>query len=226
MSDSMPYADILILALIAGFILLRLRGVLGQKIGHDKPPVLRDAPEGDKDEPIVQLSEKVRARQEEEKQQDDALIAKIEDSAAREGIAAVKAADPAFTLRDFLSGARGAFEMVFDAFNKGEKQTLQMLLSQPLYEVFSNEYDRRRQEDKREETTLVSLESEEVTQASVERGKARIGVRFVSEQVSVIRNKDGAIIEGDPSATQRVEDEWVFERELSSRNPNWKIIDT
>lgn len=225
MNDSLPYADIIILALIAGFVLLRLRSVLGQKIGHEKPPV-RDQFDIRGDEPIVQLPDRASLRQDEEKAKDEEAVSRIQDTSIKEGVSAIKAADSTFTLKGFHDGARSAFEMVFNAFNKGDKTTLQMLLSPALYTVFSQEYDDKQKQEKRRETTLVAIESEELVAARLDRNTARITVRYISEQVTVVRDREGKIVEGNPSQTERVEDEWVFERDVNSRNPNWKIVET
>ncbi len=225
MNEGMPYADIIILALIAGFVLLRLRSVLGQKTGYEKPPI-RDYPDTSREGEIVQLPERLSSRMEEDRARDDELVGKIAQDEVKSGIAAIKAADANFTLKGFMDGAKGAFEMLFDAFNKGDKQVLQMLLSPALYTVFSQECDKRQKEDLKRETTLVAIESEELAAAKLERNTARITVRFISEQVTVVRNREGAIVEGNPSQTDRVEDEWVFERDVNARNPNWKIIET
>lgn len=228
MSDGLPYADIVILALIAGFILLRLRGVLGQKTGQDNPPApYSEYKAQGEDSPIVQVAQQAgKARLLEEKTKDAQLLEEIKDAAVREGITAISAADKEFSLGKFMEGAHGAFEMTFDAFNKKDRDTLKMLLSPALFAVFAAELDKRAAGENYTETTLLSVVSQEVTAASLQRSVARVGIRFVSEQVSLVRDSGGAIVEGNPASSEHAEDEWTFERDLSSRNPNWKIIDT
>lgn len=222
MSDSgFPYADIIILALIAGFVLLRLRAVLGQKSGFDQPSIAAYRPEPET--PVVQVSAPVSAEAE---SAETKLIAAIADGAVRDGINAIKAADKDFTLSHFMDGAKAAFEMVFDAFTKDDRDTLKMLLSPELFSTFAAELDKRRAMETYPETTLLALVSQEVTGASLYKNTARIIIRHVSEQVSVVRDKQDKIVDGDPSHAQHVEDKWTFERDISSRSPNWKIIET
>ena len=128
--------------------------------------------------------------------------------------------------RHFLQGARAAYEMVFDAFVKGDKQTLKMLLSDTLCQEFSRELDARKGQETQSETTLVSVKAKDITNAVLDRNTARLTVHFESEQVTVVRNSKGEIVEGNPSDIHHVEDHWVFERDVTSKNPNWKIIET
>ncbi len=225
MSEGMPYADLVILALIAGFVLLRLRNVLGQDDGS-RPDFSSKTLDLQADDTVVQITGRNDVRQETVKDEDDKLLAKITDGALRETLDSIKAADSSFSLTHFIQGARGAFEMVFDAFGKGDGVTLQMLLSQPLADEFMREYEARQKQERQIETTLVSIESTEITNAQLIGKIIRLTVRFTSEQVSIARDTKGAIIEGDPAHTSRTRDEWVFEREIGSRNPNWKITDT
>jgi predicted lipid-binding transport protein (Tim44 family) len=226
MSDGSSYADILILALIAGFILLRLRSVLGDKIGNDNPSYFNkpQASEPVKAEPIVQLDEKsLRPRLREE---EDPYLASLSDSAMTAALEEMKEKDPQFTATAFLQGAKMAYEMVFDAFAKGDKKTLSMLLSSELYDTFAREIDSRDGSAQKADTTLVSVTAKSISEASVNGSIARIKVVFDSEQITVVRNDNGEIIEGNPSDVTQVEEDWVFERNVTSKNPNWKVIET
>ncbi len=170
------------------------------------------------------LPERVQRRQAiEDKTLVPAKEAAMDDSAG-EGVAAIRVADPMFDAASFLEGAKIAFEMVFDAFNKGDKATLKTLLAPAVYDEFASEIEARQNQDSRHETTLVSVESTRIAGAAKDKNQARLTVRFVSEQITVVRSKEGKIIEGDPSQVDRVEDEWLFERDITSRNPNWKIM--
>ncbi len=226
MSETIPYANLLILALVAGFILLRLRGILGKDLGNDQPNFFNRAPieKTDRDQPIVQLHEKLLKPK--PKEEADPYLAALGDTPVASGLKRIKEEDPEFSASEFLEGAKLAFEMVFDAYVKGDKDTLRMLLSDALYKEFSGEVDSRAGEENKRETTLVSILGKDITQARLEGTTAHIGVRFISEQVSVMRNPQGEIVGGDPSALQHIEDEWVFERNTHSKNPNWKIIET
>ena len=225
MSDGSSYADILILALIAGFILLRLRSVLGDKVGHDSPSYFNKiaASKPPQPEPIVQLDEKsIKLRPRDE----DPYLVSVDDKDIVAAINGMKDKDPQFTATAFLQGARMAYEMVFDAFAKGDRKTLSMLLSDDLLKTFSAELDAREKSADKAETTLVSVKAKDITEASLRGSVATIKVMFESEQISLVRNSDGEIIQGDASHSDQVMEDWVFERNMTSKNPNWKIIET
>ncbi len=226
MNEGMPYADIIILALIAGFILLRLRATLGQKTGRDEADFMqRFKPMAEAKEPIVQIVDKLQKGK--PKEEPDAALALITDENVVSALKAIKEKDAQFTVTRFIDGARMAFEMVFDAFNKGDKQTLNMLLAEPLAKDFAAEIDARAATpDRRTDTTLVSVIGKDIVQASLTGDMARVTMKFTSEQITVIRNAKNDIIEGNPSDTHHVVDEWIFERDVTSKNPNWKIIET
>ncbi len=226
MSQGIPYADIIIIALIAGFILLRLRNVLGQKGGNDNPQFFQreTPPREERKDTIIQLNE--RSLKPKPKEEPDRYVAGLTDSSLVEKIQAIKAKDPAFNASQFMDGAKMAFEMVFDAFAKGDTGTLKMLLSDPIYKEFSKEIEAHEKDEIKSETTLVAVVSRDMVDASLDRNTVHITVKFVSEQVTVERNPQGEIVGGDASQTQHVENEWVFERDATSKNPNWKIIET
>jgi len=223
MNEGIPYADIVILALIAGFILLRLRNALGQKTDNEEEFFKRLKPVNETREPIVRLGDKAAKQK---KDEPDTVLDLISDQEVVSAINAIKAKDPQFTATRFIDGAKDAFEMVLEAFGKGDKQTLSMLLSELLAKEFSAEIDTRANQDKKTETTLVTVLSKHIHKASLEGNMARITVAFTSEQITVVRNEKKEIVEGNPSAPHHVQDEWVFERDVTSRNPNWKIIET
>lgn len=227
MSEGIPYADIVIIALIAGFILLRLRSVLGEKTGEENPDLFmrpRQENQPDDKEKIIQLHEK--AIKPKMAEPEDAYLDALKEETAKEGLKQIKQKDASFNATQFVAGAKGAFEMVFDAFAKGEKEPLKMLLSDSIYETFASEIDKRDAQENKEETTLVSVPKQEITEARLIGKKARITVNFLSEQITIVRGPDGKIVEGDASSTEEVENEWVFERDVTSKNPNWTIIET
>lgn len=212
----MPYLDILLIALVAGFILLRLRSVLGEKTGfEDSQP---------RPTPLTDDTPMLRPREVPSPEVEDNLE-KLEPS-IRSGVEAIKKRDAEFSVAHFMQGAKGAFDMLFDAFAKGDKPVLKMLLSPELYDTFAKEIDARATQTVKTETTLVAIREEEMKEASLEGSVARIRVRFVSEQIHVQRDASGVLTGGNPSQSEHVEDEWVFERDLSARSPNWKIIET
>lgn len=230
MSDGSSYADLVILGLLAVFILLRLRSILGDKVGNDgsdyfkkmlPPTVKQQAPA--QEEPIVQLEEKsfkVKFKDE------DPYLSSLKDKQVADVIESIKEKDLQFTATAFLQGAKLAYEMVFDAFAKGDRKTLGMLLSEATFAAFSKELDARETSENKTETTLVSVVPKDIISASLNGSVARLTVKFDSEHITVVRDAKGGIVEGDPSELQIVDDQWVFERDITSKNPNWKIIET
>lgn len=225
MSDGIPYADIVIMALVAGFIILRLRSVLGDRIGNDTPSYFnKPATPAPERQTIVQLEDKsLKAKP---RPEPDAYMARVKDEQIISAINGIKAKDPEFTATHFLEGARGAFEMVFDAFARADRETLAFLLDTQVLEEFKQALAEREARDTRTETTLISAAATDITAAELTGSTARITVRIRSEQVTVTRNADGEIVGGDASLIHAVEDDWTFERDVTSRNPNWKVIET
>lgn len=220
----MPYVDIIILALIAGFVALRLRAVLGQKTGFEGRPAMPEPRRTENEPPVVRTAEPLKPR--DEKDAETLALEAVADESARAALAAMRVQDAGFSLPHFVSGAQMAFEMVFDAFTKGDRDTLTLLLAEPLAAEFLQALDARASGETHSETTLLAVREAKIVGAQKEKNTARIRMRFVSEQVTVVRNRQGAIVEGNPATSHHVEDEWVFERDLTSKNPNWKIIET
>lgn len=226
MSEGLPYADIVILALVAGFILLRLRSVLGDKTGNDNPSYFQKptTPPPERQQAIVQLDDK--ALKAKPKAEPDLFMGKIKDPAVVETLNNLKSRDADFMAGHFIDGARGAFEMVFDAFAKADRDTLRFLLAPNVFEEFSQALAERESQALKPETTLVSVTAKDIVGADITGSTVRLTVLFSSEQVSVTRDADGKIVEGDPSELNTVEDEWTFERDITSKSPNWKVIET
>jgi predicted lipid-binding transport protein (Tim44 family) len=217
-------ADVILLAAVAAFVLLRLRGVLGQRIGHDQPPPAPLAGMGAREGERVIVMKPVTVKEAApaaESEEEPAYAEPIE-----RGIAELRAHDRLFQMKEFLGGASIAFDMVHDAFRKGEKDTLKSLLSKAIYQEFLREIEHREKEERHTESTLVSILSAEPVSVETEGQRGRISVAFVSTQVILERTRAGAVVEGSSTEEQRVEDEWTFERDLHSSNPNWTIIAT
>ncbi|MFO1243191.1 MAG: Tim44/TimA family putative adaptor protein [Rickettsiales bacterium] len=219
-------ADLIVLAAIAIFILLRLRSVLGQKIGHDQGASKMKEPLGEDSERVIQIGPKTIDNDlDETLRQALREPEKVPDS-LKDSVAALRVIDPGFSLRDFLKGADVAFEMVVQAFAKDQRDTLKQLLSKDLFQQFRDALDARKRDDSYEEVTLVAVLKTEPVSVECKKNIATIVVRFESEQIRVTRGKDGKIISGDPSAIQTADDEWTFEKDMRSSNPNWTIVAT
>lgn len=222
MSENFPYADIVFLAVVAAFIALRLRDVLGKKTGHDTPLDYSGRSEKRPDERGVPLP---NAEEEDEPYDIRDDLNQLGNPKLLESVEAVRAIDPSFRLGQFQEGAKAAFEMILNAYREGDKETLKSLLSKAIYRKFSEQIDRREMTGRHEETTLVAILQAEVESIALESSsRCRITVAYKSEQVLVVRDSKGEIIEGDPSDVEEVEDHWVFERNLRSQDPNWALV--
>lgn len=221
MDAGFPYGDIIVIGAIAAFILLRYRAMLGEDRGRDEsssrptPVPLNDM------ERVIQLPAKAVT----------VLPEKKEDFSEQYGslaatFVAMRGIDREFSPDDFLTGARAAYEMVITAFAKRDRDTLKMLLSSDLYKSFEQSLKDAEKEKRFDDTTLTAITSAKIKDAKLSGNTATVTVDFVSEQIHLIRDENGSIIEGDPSSENRVEDEWVFTRNLSSNNPNWTIVET
>ena len=230
----MDIYTIIFLAL-AVFIFLRLRSVLGQRTGRERPPYdpysARDAvrsPASDKvvalptrgAEPAAQPVEAAPAPADRWKGIAD------EGSALATGLDAIVAEDKAFDPKHFLVGARAAYEMIVTAFAEGDRRSLKNLLSREVYEGFENAIREWENRGETTETRFVSIDKADLAGAELRGKTAQITVRFVSQLISVTHDRSGAVIEGSPEKVTEVTDVWTFARDISSRDPNWKLVAT
>ena len=225
----MQYFDIFLFALIAVFLVLRLRGVLGRRTGNEKqgPSDIfgrqthdQDA-NGAQNEPASK-TDNVYRLPDSANGQDAANV----PSGTFATLQKIQKSDPNFTQQDFLNGARMAFEMIVEYFAKGDKDGLNPLLSAEVYKNFAAAIDARAEKGEHEETTLVGIKSATIHDASLEGRTAYVTVKFVSEEVSVIRSADGEVVSGDPNKVIEAEDLWTFARNIESRDPNWQLVAT
>lgn len=226
--EAATYGDIIFFAIMAGFILFKLRSTLGRKPNNDEISRIKKAIESRKEGKIITLDEKGR------KEAAQPMVASvkvekdpdIKDKEIVKKIAEIKKADKSFSAGSFLAGAKAAFEMVLSAFLEGDKTTLKQLLSADVYKDFEKELKKEEKSEKKGETTLVSIVSSNILAVELVKNKASIEVEFISEQIYVVRNKAGKIIKGSVSDINKVKDKWVFERDIRSSNPNWTIVST
>jgi predicted lipid-binding transport protein (Tim44 family) len=232
-SSGLQYFDIILFALIAVFLVLRLRSTLGRRNGEEKQGPTdvfgRRSHEDDSKgatNGAAQPTDNVYRLPDADKVvgKDDATVAV--DSSAFSVLQQIQKADPDFTQQDFLNGARMAFEMIVEYFAKGDKDGLNPLLSAEVYKNFAAAIDARAEKGEREETTLVGIKSATIHDASLEGRTAYITIKFVSEEVSVILNNEGDVISGDPNQVVEAEDLWTFARNIESRDPNWQLVAT
>ena len=150
-------------------------------------------------------------------------VSSPDDSA---GPARIKAVDRSFREREFVKGARGAFEMVVEAFANGDGKTLKTLLDGPVYENFASAIREREKAGQTLETTLVGIDEAEIIGAELQGRYAVVTVKFVTGQVNATRDASGEIVDGDPNNVVQVTDIWTFRRDARSSDPNWLLIAT
>jgi predicted lipid-binding transport protein (Tim44 family) len=226
--------NIFVLA-VAIFVFWRLSSVLGRRTGNERPPI---DPFSAREKLQKKLADGSIPERPGRRQQDSAAAAASSPavpvwegfapggSAAAKGLEKIAAADRQFLPSAFLDGARAAYEMIVMAFTSGDKQALRPLLSREVYDSFSRAIDQRRQAGETLETNFVGINKVEIEAADLNGKRANIIVRFVSDQISSRRNKSGDIIEGDPKKIREISDVWTFERDVSSRDPNWTLVAT
>ncbi|MPZ58854.1 MAG: Tim44/TimA family putative adaptor protein [Rhizobiales bacterium] len=232
MRDVFDIYTIIFLAL-AVFIFLRLRSVLGQRTGRERPPYdpysARDAVRSPASDKVVSLpTRKADVAQSAESAESGDRWKGIAEagSPVASGLDAIVAADEEFDAARFLTGARAAYEMIVTAFAEGDRRALKNLLSRDVYEGFEAAINERDQRGETAETRFVSIDQAEIVGAEMRGHAAHVTARFVSKLVSVTRDRNGAVIEGNPDGVTDVTDVWTFARDTSSRDPNWKLVAT
>jgi predicted lipid-binding transport protein (Tim44 family) len=233
MSDGFAFLDIILLAAVAAFFILRLRGVLGKRKGNEKPPghdpfnPQRDKREEDK---VIHLPNRDKGvggtgPKDDDLAPHDAAGAE-QDSELSVGLTQIRLADRSFDPNQFVEGARAAFEMIVSAFAAGDRESLRPLLADEVYANFSRAIDDREANDQTLETALVGIHESELIEASLQQKIAYVTIKFVSEQINVTRDTEGEVIDGDQSHVARITDIWTFGRNVRSRDPNWELVAT
>ena len=232
MGNGFQFIDIILFAMIAAFLILRLRGVLGRRDGHEggyQDPVKADPSEERPDDNVVQLpghSPDVYAEPETVAADSGLTEEVLADEVLMEGIADILAADPGFNAEDFLVGARVAFEMILGAYASGDRGTLENLLGPEVYDNFRSAIDDREAAGYEMEETLVGIRSADIVEAYMDGPQAHVTIKYLSEQVHVLRDSEGHVIEGNPNQVADVVDFWTFARDTGSRDPNWNLVVT
>lgn len=212
MGGGFQYFDIILFAALALFLIYRLGAVLGRR-GDDRRTGDKPASAADNIAAIPGPGGPKAA----DTDSMDSLEA---------GLTRIMAADRSFREKDFLKGARAAFEMIVDAFAKGDGKTLKSILDGPVYENFAAAIRAREKAGHTLESTLVGIEQSEIIAAEMQGGDATVTVKFVTEQINITRDADGEIVDGDPSQVVPVTDIWTFRRNTRSTDPNWVLIAT
>ena len=227
----MDIYTIIFLAL-AVFIFLRLRSVLGQRTGRERPPYdpysARDAVRSPASDKVVALPTRSapQAVEPAPAPADRWKGVAEQGTALANGFDAIVAEDKTFDPKHFLTGGRAAYEMIVTAFAEGDRKSLKNLLSREVYDGFENAIRERENRGETTETRFVSIDKADLIGAELRGKTAQITVRFVSQLISVTHDRTGGVIEGSPEKVTEVTDVWTFARDISSRDPNWKLVAT
>lgn len=224
----------IVFALVAVLVIWKLNSVLGQSGGvgeprvKARPPARRDAPAAatQRGDNVVRLPGTIAPPPAADLARwTDSLDPAAEPGTAA-GLQAIAAADPQFSAAPFLDGAKTAYEAVVSAYAAGERKTLQALLARDVYAGF--EAAIREREGRRESlaTTFVAVGDARIATAAMDGRAARVGVRFLSKQISVTRAADGTPVSGSPDQVLDMNDIWTFRRDTASRDPNWQLVAT
>lgn len=233
MGNGFQFLDVIIFAAIAAFLVLRLRGVLGKRTGHQQrpgyDPFRKDAGEEANQDKVIPLPDR-GAKADEEAPDIDAEAqpeaAESGDEVRGAGVTQIKLADQDFDSATFLGGAKVAFEMILNAFAQGDTRSLRPLLSNDVYDDFASAIKAREDAKQTLETTLVGFSEADIVEAELQGKTAFITAKFVTEQVNVTRDAEGEVVDGDPNQVTSITDIWTFARNTRSRDPNWTLVAT
>jgi predicted lipid-binding transport protein (Tim44 family) len=217
--------ELIILAAIALFLLFRLRSVLGTKTGFEEQQHQRSAPAPQPAPHPAPMAEPVA-----EEGAIDADSAKAAEGDVRvaEALSAMRRAEPGFSPTEFMQGARGAFEMILMAFEQGDEDTLRRFLADDVYEGFAGVIEDRRAQNLTVDSRFIGVRDARITDAKFdpETGEAEIAVRFKGELITVVRDSENRVVEGDPNEIRRETDTWTFARRMGASDPNWLLVAT
>ena len=202
MSEAFQYIDILILAIIAGIVLLRLRSVLGRRTGHektDKTSYNYETPQQTSEEKVVTIEPKV-------------------ESSSRE--------DGWFDKDDFLRGASNAYETIVTNFENGNKDALKPLLSNEVLNSFTSVIDERNSKNETVEFNFIGIEKSEIVHKDLKKNPMEVTVRFISEMITCIKNSKDEVISGSLNQVQKITDVWTFEKIKDKKTSNWLLTAT
>ena len=226
---------------IAVVIFFRLRAVLGKRTGNERPPfdpyTARDSAREANREPVREDADAggdkvvtlptARARMQHEIDPDEQIggVARP-GSAVENALRKLLSADPRFNAREFVDGARLAYEMIVTAFAAGDKGTLRPLLDEDVFRSFSTAIDERNAAGETVDFTFIGLDKSDIVEAELAGRVAQITMRFKSQLITVTKDADGRVIDGDPSEVTEMTDIWTFARDTSQSDPNWKLVAT
>ncbi|MBO9434410.1 Tim44 domain-containing protein [Ruegeria sp. R13_0] len=214
-----PMIQLLVLAGIAVFLILRLKSVLGTREGFEKPPVPHqpDAGASRRDFEVIEGGP-----------DHDITDHVPEDSEQAQTLAAMKRVEPSFSVSEFVQGARGAYEMIVMGFEKGNLDEIQPFLAEDVFETFVSVVSAREDQGLTIEAEFIGVRETTLTDVSFDKdtNEAEITMKFIGELTSVVRDRGGDIIEGNPNTVKRQKDSWTFARVMGKDDPNWLLVAT
>ncbi|MES1991932.1 MAG: Tim44/TimA family putative adaptor protein [Pseudomonadota bacterium] len=244
MGEASSLINLILLAVAVG-IFIKLRSVLGQRTGKERPPFdpYSSDDKAQANDKVVQLP-RARGQKPANDETDDAsgidaypqrppyVVKDPWGGLAAEGsplaatLTEITLADRRFDASSFMSGAKLAYEMIVTAFARGERDTLKPLLAPHVYEDFVGVIAAREAEGQTVDQNFIGIEKAELQSGSLEGSRARLSIRFVSELTACTKDRDGKVIEGDPVTIRKVTDLWTFERDVKVSDPNWRLVAT
>lgn len=239
MSEAFDIYTLLFLVL-AVVIFIRLRNVLGRRTGNERPPYdpfttpeakRAGAPEANEAVVAMPRGRSSRAPVEASGPSMEDIETRLgryatKDSPLGQSLTALMRADPSFDPAQFIEGAKMAYEAIVMAFAEGDEATLEQLLGADVFEGFQRAIRERDTRGEKVLSSLVGIDKAEIIETEIKNRTGYVTVKFVSELISVTRDADGEVIEGDPKKVREVTDIWTFAREVASKNPNWKLVAT
>lgn len=215
MGMAVPFVDILIFAIIAVFLVLRLRNILGTRDGYEQKP-----------DDMYRAQAASEPQSADQDSGSDNIVPLRPEALSGSDIAAIKKADPSFQEDQFLQGAASAFQMVLHAYAEGDLSQLRRLLGYDLFNEFSEAIRQRHAENESLSLTIDSIDDVQLLDGELVDGIASVTVRFVSQQSRHIYDGDGNEIMDDAAEKETVIDVWTFERDTQISDPNWKLVET
>lgn len=231
MGEDYQILEIIFLAAIAVFVLLRLRSVLGRRTGHERR---RDSVAARESMPSSSQSNDNSvngAGQAAEDSAGEASSSRIDSvapqgSALNQTLTEIQLADRQFDIDGFIGGARAAYQIIVEAYGKGDKAALKPLLSDSVFNSFGAAIDERSAADQTMEFELVGIKEAQITAAKLEDRQVEVTVSFETEIVTSVKSADGEIVSGDPTTVVTVIDVWSFARDVKAKTPDWLLVDT
>lgn len=219
MGDLPNYADIILFAMIAAFLVLRLRSVLGRRTGNERRRDMLMRQADASHDKVVALGQRQPPPM-------PRPVPAVPADAVAAGLSRIRGADGEFDPGQFLDGVRAAFEMIVTGFAAGDKDRLRPLLSDDVFNPFAAAIDARKAAGETMETRIVAVRRLDIVAAALVGSTARITVKLVSDQINAVHAQDGRVVDGDPQNSLEKSDFWCFARDTRSRDPNWVLTAT